>query len=212
MTDLLTHRLELPAGERAISKMRAGDIVALTGDIVVTAGLPTHARIIEYLDRQQQIPAQLRNGGFFHLGCSVTPPEAPNPIDYLNPTTSTRFNSYMPRLIKELGLRAVGGKGGLDTESMRAMQEAGCVYLSFLGGGATLFTPAVEEVIDVQWADLTAHYRLTTLRVRELGPLTVAIDSHGRSLYDELASDAVHRLPQIITNLREDRVRTLGKL
>ena len=52
----------------------------------------------------------------------------------MNPTTSTRFNPFMPRFIRHFGLRAVGGKGGLDAASAAAMREVGCVYLSFLGG------------------------------------------------------------------------------
>ena len=64
----------------------------------------------------------------------------------MNPTTSTRFNGFMPGFIRRLGLRAVGGKGGLDRACADAMREAGCVYLSFLGGGCPLLSDAIKAV------------------------------------------------------------------
>ena len=126
-------------------------------------------------------------------------------VVYINPTTSTRFNPYMPRLIRSLKLRAVGGKGGLDAASARAMQETGCVYLSFPGGGCTLYSNAIREVMAVEWKDLLLHYRLTRLRVENLGPGTVGIDAAGHSLYDRLQVDAEQRLPQILAQLKAAR-------
>ena len=51
----------------------------------------------------------------------------------------------MPTFIRHFGLRAVGGKGGLDRACAEAMQEVGCVYLSFLGGGAPLLSDAIKR-------------------------------------------------------------------
>ena len=117
---------------------------------------------------------------------------------YLNPTTSTRFNAHMPRLIRELELHAVGGKGGLDRDCVEAMRETGCVYLSFLGGGATLHSQAIRRVVEVGWRDMLVHYRVVRLAVEGLGPVTVGIDAHGRSLYAEeqtLSARAIARDP-----------------
>jgi fumarate hydratase subunit beta len=124
---------------------------------------------------------------------------------YINPTTSTRFNPLMPRLIKELDLHAVGGKGGLDQACVDAMQKVGCVYLSFLGGGAALHTRAIREVLDVGWSDMLMHYRLVRLRVEDLGPVTVAIDAHGQSTYSNAQSVAARRMPEILANLDAQR-------
>ena len=125
----------------------------------------------------------------------------------MNPTTSTRFNPLMPRLIRHFGLRAVGGKGGLDAACAEAMREVGCVYFSFVGGGAPLLSDAIREVVSVQWNDLVSHYRLVTLRVEELGPVTVGIDAHGRSLYGDLSQAAADRLPAIMADLAAARAK-----
>jgi fumarate hydratase subunit beta len=81
------------------------------------------------------------------------------------------------------------------------MQATGCVYLSFLGGGCTLLSQAVEEVKEVGWSDLLVHYRLVRLRVQALGPATVGIDATGRSLYDEQSDSARRRMGDILSHL-----------
>lgn len=200
-----THRLQLPLTEASVRSLRAGDLVVLDGEMTITAGLPTHQRIQEHLDAGRPLPVDLAGGALFHLGSYSRDTPDGFEVLYMNPTTSTRFNSYMPGFIRRLGLRAVGGKGGLDRASASAMQEAGCVYLSFLGGGCPLLSDAIRSVVSVHWTDLIAHFRLVTLRVEALGPLTVGIDAHGTSLYDMLHDDAAARLPAILAALRAER-------
>ena len=200
-----THRLAVPFTAESVRQLRAGDQVILDGEINITAGLPTHQRMLEYLDAGKPLPVDLRGAAMFHLGSYSRDTPDGFEVLYMNPTTSTRFNPLMPRLIRELGLRAVGGKGGLNRECARAMQETGCVYLSFLGGGCPLLSDAITGVVGVHWTDLVAHYRLVTLRVEGLGPLTVGIDAHGCSLYDQLHDGAAARLPGILAEMRAER-------
>jgi len=201
----VTHWLDLPLTDEKVRNLRAGDQVFLNGEIVLTAGMPTHQRILDHLDAGTPLPTDLHGAALFHLGSYNREVDGKFEVLYINPTTSTRFNGYMPRLIRELGLRAVGGKGGLDAESARAMQEMGCVYLSFLGGGCTLLSEAIREVVSVDWTDFIFHYRLVKIRVEGLGPCTVGIDAHGNSLYGDLVDDARRRLPDIMKKLAERR-------
>ena len=201
-------RLRLPLSEEDALSLRAGDMVLLEGEIVITAGLPTHHRLIECVEGLRELPRDLRGAGLFHLGSySRETPEGGFEVLYMNPTTSTRFNPLMPRLIRHFGLRAVGGKGGLDAACVEAMREAGCVYFSFVGGGAPLLSDAIREVVSVHWNDLVSHYRLVTLRVEELGPVTVGIDAHGHSLYGDLSQAAADRLPAIMADLAAARAK-----
>jgi fumarate hydratase subunit beta len=199
------HRLTLPLSESQARALRAGDQVYLSGEIIMTAGLPTHQRMLEYVIRQEPLPIDLTGEVLLQFGGYQREVDGRMEVVYINPTTSTRFNPFMPRLIRSLKLRAVGGKGGLDVASALAMQEAGCVYLSFPGGGCTLYSNAIREVVAVEWRDLLLHYRLTKLRVEQLGPGTVGIDAHGHSLYDSLRSDAEQRLPDILAQLKTAR-------
>jgi fumarate hydratase subunit beta len=201
-------RLTLPLTEETVRSLSAGEFVELDGEIVMTAGLPTHQRILEHIETGSSLPIPLDGGTLFHLGSYNREVDGRLEVLYMNPTTSTRFNAYMPTLIRHFRLRAVGGKGGLDAASAEAMREVGCVYLSFLGGGAALFSDAIREVVAVAWNDLVAHYRLVKLRVAALGPLVVAIDAKGTSLYDSLARAAKARLPDILQGLDEARAGT----
>lgn len=207
MTSTL-HHLQLPLEADAVRALAVGDRVMLSGDITISIGLPTHQRMVDAIQAGQALPLDLSGGAFFHLSsyvrdaaCAGQDPQAL----YLNPSTSTRYNIFMPTLIRSLGLRLVGGKGGLDAASVRAMQDSGCAYLSFLGGGCTPLSQAIRGVVSSHWNEYISQFRLVTLRVEALGPATVAIDAHGGSVYEDLRQRAQSRLPGILARLREQR-------
>jgi fumarate hydratase subunit beta len=202
-----THRMQFPLSAEDARTLHAGDQVIIDGEIIVTAGLPTHQRLMRCLDGAEPLPMAMQGQTLFHIGSYSQESADRFEVLYINPTTSTRFNPYMPRLIEGLALHAVGGKGGLDAESAAAMQRAACVYLSFLGGGCTLLSQAVREVLDVGWSEMLTHYRVVRLRVEGLGPVTVAIDAHGHSLYADAAQQAQSSLPALMAELDADRLR-----
>ena len=204
-------RLKLPLTKADVRALKAGDFIQLDGDIVLTAGLPTHERIRDHMKAGKPLPIDITGGTLFHLGSYSQETNGKFDVLYMNPTTSTRFNSFMPDFIRHYDLRMVGGKGGLDAACAQAMKEIGCVYLSFLGGGAALHTDAIKAVVQVAWDDLVAHYRLVKLRVEALGPLVVAIDAHGGSLFDSLGQAASDKLPEIMAELERGRAAFAGK-
>lgn len=202
-----THRLNFPLSHSDALGLHAGDQVVLDGEIIVTAGLPTHQRLLRCLDGDETPPMDLHGASVFHLGSFSREVDGRLELLYLNPTTSTRFNPYMPRLLQGFGWHAVGGKGGLDATCAQALQAVGGVYLSFLGGGCTLLSKAVTAVLEVGWSDMLMHYRLVRLRVQGLGPATVAIDAHGRSLYDEEHRAAQQQRSHILAHLAAARAQ-----
>jgi len=199
--------IKLPFTKDQVGKLKTGDIVYLDGEIVITAGLPTFKRIIDFIKSGEQLPIDLNNAVLFHLVSYNREIDGKFEVLYLNPTTSTRFNDYMPTIIKTFHLCAVGGKGGLGMESVEAMKEAGCVYLSFLGAGSPFLSLSIREVVSVSWNDLIAQYRLVKLRVKGLGPAIVSIDSHGNSLYENVMLNAERNLTRIINNLNASRLQ-----
>jgi fumarate hydratase subunit beta len=199
-------RLTLPLSKEDAAGLQLGDMVMLDGRIVVTAGIPTHRRIVDSIREGRELPVDLTHAAFFHLGTySRADDHGGLDVLYMNPTTSTRFNDVMPEIIRTFRLRCVGGKGGLDAECARALGEVGGVYLSFLGGGAPLISAAIRRIISVSWDDLIAHYRLVTMEVESLGPLTVGIDARGNSIYDNLADQAAARRDAILRTMAERR-------
>ncbi|MBF9043734.1 fumarate hydratase [Rhodobacterales bacterium HKCCE4037] len=203
---LREHELTLPLTEESVRALKVGDIVYLTGEIFATAGMPTHDRLLGCLDGVEELPFDLQGAALFHLGSLNEEAEDGSlRIVYMNPTTSTRFNPHMPRLIPGLGLRATGGKGGLNAECARAMAEAGCVYLAFLGGGAEIITAGIRKVTGIGWPEMISHYRIARIEVERLGPLTVGIDAHGNSIYDETTDAALRNRDAILAEMRAAR-------
>ncbi|HEU0201214.1 MAG TPA: fumarate hydratase C-terminal domain-containing protein [Burkholderiaceae bacterium] len=202
-----THRMTFPLSAADARQLRAGDQVIIDGEIVITAGMPTHERLLRCLDGAEPLPMDLHGVSLFHLGSFSREADGRFELLYLNPTTSTRFNPFMPRLIEGFHWHAVGGKGGLDQHCAAVMQKTGTVYLSFLGGGCTLLSQAIKEVVEVGWSDMLVHYRLVRLKVEGLGPATVGIDAHGRSLYAEEQLTARERLPALLRELEAERER-----
>jgi fumarate hydratase subunit beta len=185
--------------------LRCGDVVFLSGEFVGTAGHPTHKRLVETIERGEAPPIDLNGAAFFHLGSASRESDGRIQPLYVNPTTSTRFNPFIPRIVRHFGITALAGKGGLDAACVAAMQEVGCVYFSMIGGSAPLLTEGVLEVIETGWDDLIMQFRLTRFRIEKFGPLTVAIDAHGHSVYDELTASARSRLPEIVARLNAAR-------
>ncbi len=206
-----TRRLTLPIDEATVRSLNAGEFVELDGDIVLTAGLPTHQRILGCMKTGKQLPIEITGGTLFHLGSYSRDTPAGFEVLYINPTTSTRFNAFMPAIIRHFGLRLVGGKGGLDRACADAMKDTGCAYLSFLGGGSALLSDAIKEVKAVAWDDLVSHYRLVKLRVEGLGPLVVGIDAKGNSMFESLDERARRRMPDILHELDAARARSAAK-
>jgi fumarate hydratase subunit beta len=196
-------RISLPLTPEAAKALKLGDVVLLDGDAVATVGMPTQKRMVSELEAGRELPLPLRGGSFFHMGVSYEEAgTGPGPLHYVNPTTSSRFDHLMPSLIRTLGLSATGGKGGLGAESVAALREVGCVYFSFVGGASALLSQGVQAVTDCAWTDLIMQFRLNRIRLDGFGPVIVAIDAHGNSIYERLMNSARERMPEILQSLR----------
>ena len=103
-------------------------------------------------------------------------------------------------LMEQYGVRLVIGKGGLRDDSLQAMKELGGAYLAIIGGAAALETTWVEAIEDVDLDDLHPE-SLWKFRVRGFGPLVVAMDSHGGSLYAKVNSDSRGRRARALASL-----------
>jgi L(+)-tartrate dehydratase beta subunit len=104
-------------------------------------------------------------------------------------TTSDRMERFTQPLMAEYGVRIVIGKGGLRDGSLAAFQNLGGVYLAIIGGTAALETTWIEAIEDVDLDDLNPE-SLWKFRVKNFGPLLVAMDSHGGSLYTAVNQSA----------------------
>ena len=89
---------------------------------------------------------------------------------------------------------------GLGAASLAAFGELGGAYLAIIGGTAALETTWIEAIEDVDLDDLNPE-SLWRFRIRDFGPLRVAMDSHGGSLYDAVDLKARNKREAVLATL-----------
>lgn len=194
---MATYHLQSPFSEKDIRMLRVGDIVTFDG---LLFGIRDLTQIYMF-DQGNEPPVSLAGAPCIHTAPSLRKNSNGKWEKIcVGTTTSTRMDRFTPGLIGKYGVRAIIGKGGLYQGSLDAMKEHGAVYLAIVGGSAALETKQIEEVEDVYWEHLhpEALYRF---RVKDFGPLTVAMDSHGGNLYADVLAEAERRLPDIYKKL-----------
>ena len=184
------HKLRTPLSEADIRKLQLEDTVTIDGTIF---GI-RDATQIRIFDEGVAPPADLTGSVCLHTAPGVRkhPDETYEKLS-IGTTTSTRMDRFAPGLIETYGVRAIVGKGGLLEGSIRSMQQHGAAYLAIIGGAAALETMQIEEIEQVWWEDLMPEC-LWKFRVKDFGPLIVAIDSHGNSQYQKIQDRAKARI------------------
>jgi tartrate/fumarate subfamily iron-sulfur-dependent hydro-lyase beta chain len=101
------------------------------------------------------------------------------------PTTSSRMEIFEDNFLEKFDVKIIIGKGGMGERTAKALQKYTCIYTSYTGGAGALAAEKVEEVEDVYWLDeLGMPEAVWLMRVKDFGPLVVAMDSHGESIYN----------------------------
>jgi len=103
-------------------------------------------------------------------------------------------------LLRDHGVRAILGKGGLSQRSTELMRQYGACYLSVTGGAAAMETLQIEEIEAVYWEDLMPE-SIWQFRVKAFGPWTVGIDAKGRNLQDEVQSAAKTKMGELLAKM-----------
>ena len=189
-------RIRLPDDEAAIRELRVGDTVLLTG-LLCTLRDMGHRRATEAVARGETLPFDLSACTVWHCG-PITRREGDRwRIVSAGPTTSSRFTSLGAALIRRFGIRAIVGKGTMGPEAVDAMREVGGCFLNSTGGCAVLYARQVEDVVDVHWLDLGEPEAAWVVRVRDMGPLVVGIDSTGDSIYRRIRGGLAPTLRRI---------------
>ncbi|MDX1376064.1 MAG: fumarate hydratase C-terminal domain-containing protein [Burkholderiales bacterium] len=185
------HEFAMPVSEAQVRALRVNDTVTLNGALY---GI-RDATQIHMFDRGRATRFDLNGHAVIHTAPNVRKVEksAVHPTGYapvcIGTTTSDRMERFTRPLMEQYGVRMIIGKGGLRAASSGAFRELGGAYLAIIGGTAALETTWVEAIEDVDLDDLNPE-SLWKFRVRGFGPLLVAMDSHGASLYDAVSEAA----------------------
>jgi fumarate hydratase subunit beta len=192
----MLRRLTVPISEEAISALRVGDQVQLSG-VIVTARDAAHklliekfiqaSQIVEHADLYTRLKELLAGGVIYHCGPVVRQDDQGRwHFVAAGPTTSIREEPYEADVIQHFGLRAIIGKGGMGPKTLQACQDHKAVYLHAIGGAASLIANSVQEVVDVYQKDeLGVPEAFWVIRAEDF-PAVVTMDSHGNSLHAEV--------------------------
>jgi len=190
------HDFSPPLSEADARKLRVNDTVTLNGTLF---GI-RDATQIHMFDRGRKTRFDLAGHAVIH-----TAPNVKKVGDRYEPvcvgtTTSDRMERFTRPLMAQCGVRLVIGKGGLREASLQAFGELGGAYLAIIGGAAALETTWIEAIEDVDLDDLHPE-SLWKFRVRGFGPLVVAMDSHGGSLYAQVKDESQARRARALESL-----------
>lgn len=172
--------LNTPVEVKGIKDLKAGDVVNISGKIL-TARDQAHKRIIE--KGKENTPCNLEGSAIFHAGPIITgDKDSGFKMVAIGPTTSMRMNPYEKDVI-EMGAKIIIGKGGMDETVANALENEDAIYLVAVGGCAALYVDSIKEIDNVHWLELGMPEAIWELQVENFGPLIVAMDSHGNSLF-----------------------------
>ncbi|MCQ2388224.1 MAG: FumA C-terminus/TtdB family hydratase beta subunit [Kiritimatiellae bacterium] len=186
-------RLVHPFRETDVRALAAGDAVSVSG-LVYTG----RDRFHKHFADGGELPVDFRDGALYHCGpVVVKTAEGGWRMVAAGPTTSVRENPYEPAFIEKTGVRLIIGKGGMDAGVLDACRRFGCVYLQAVGGAAALAAKCVKRVAGVRFLEEFGAAEACWAFEMEDFPCVVAMDAHGKSLFDavrEASSAALRRL------------------
>ncbi|HTH80866.1 MAG TPA: fumarate hydratase C-terminal domain-containing protein [Ramlibacter sp.] len=196
------HELQMPVTEEQVRQLRVHDTVTLQRTLF---GI-RDATLIHMFDRGRTTRFDLKGHAVIHTAPNVrkVPQSSEHPSGYapvcIGTTTSDRMERFTRPLMQREGVRIIVGKGGMRDESLASFRDMGGVYLAIIGGTAALETTWIEQIEDVDLDDLNPE-SLWRFRIRDFGPLLVAMDSHGGSLYDTVRREVDEKRAKVLQSL-----------
>jgi L(+)-tartrate dehydratase beta subunit len=196
------YNLATPVTEEDIRKLRINDTVTLQNTLF---GI-RDATQIQMFDHGRKTIFDLNGHAVIHTAPNVRKvavseefPAGYEPI-CVGTTTSDRMERFTRPLMMQNGVRMIVGKGGMREDSAQAFKDLGGVYLAIIGGTAALETTWIEQIEDVDMDDLNPE-SLWRFKIKDFGPLLVAMDSHGGSIYQEVKSDVALKKEAVLKSL-----------
>ena len=192
----------MPVSEADVRKLRINDTVTLHDTLF---GI-RDATQIHMFDHGRKTRFDMRGHAVIHtapnvkwVGETEAHPSGYAPV-CIGTTTSARMERFTRPLMEQYGVRLIIGKGGLFAASAKAFSDMGGAYLAIIGGTAALETTWIEQIEEVDLDDLNPE-SLWRFRIRGFGPLLVATDSHGGSLYTAVNETAKSKRAGVLAAL-----------
>jgi fumarate hydratase class I len=186
--------LRAPISEEQIRALKVGDVVLISGEMF-TGRDAVHAHLVK-----NPLPegVSLQGGVLYHCGPVMLQKGDTWTVKAAGPTTSSREEPYQADVIKNFGIRAVIGKGGMGKKTSAALVEHGAVYLNAIGGAAQYYARAIDKVLGVSLLEFGIPEAMWKLHVNDFIAI-VTMDSHGNSLHAEIERGSAENLEELQT-------------
>ena len=182
--------LRPPLSEADVRALKVGDVVLISGE-VFTGRDAVHAHLMK-----NPPPVDLRGSVLYHCGPVMLKQGETWSVKAAGPTTSSREEPYQADIIRNYGVRAVIGKGGMGKKTSGALKDAGAVYLNAIGGAAQYYARSIEKVLGVNLIEFGIPEAMWHLRVNNFIAI-VTMDAHGNSLHAEVERETGAHLGQL---------------
>jgi tartrate/fumarate subfamily iron-sulfur-dependent hydro-lyase beta chain len=189
------YTLKTPISEDEIAKLQLGDTIYISG-LVFTARDEAHIELIKH----EGIKGFDFNGlALYHAGPVMKEEDGKWKVMAAGPTTSFRMESLESDFLDLFNVKVIIGKGGMGPDTLAALQKHNTVYAAFTGGAGTLAAQGLGEVKDVFYLEeLGMPEAVWVFETNNFGPLVVAMDSNGNSLYDAVNKRSKENLESIL--------------
>ncbi|NHI90560.1 MAG: fumarate hydratase [Candidatus Thorarchaeota archaeon] len=195
------YHLTTPISEEAARKLKVGDVIYVTGEHVYTARDEAHERAIEMFEKGEKPPVDFEGSVIYHVGPVAWKKDGKWKIVSAGPTTSIRMELFEDAFLRDYKARILVGKGGMGKKTLAALKEVGAVYCSYTGGCGALAAKGLKEVRAYEWQDLGMPEALWVITAEEFGPLLVTMDSHGKSIHEEMDKLVASRKAEVYAKI-----------
>jgi fumarate hydratase class I len=182
--------LRAPLSEADVRALKVGDVVLVSGEMY-TGRDAVHAHLMK-----NPPPVDLRGAVLYHCGPVMLKQGEQWTVKAAGPTTSSREEPYQADIIKNYGVRAVIGKGGMGKKTLAALKEHGAVYLNGIGGAAQYYARSIEKVLDVNLMEFGIPEAMWHLQVNNFVAI-VTMDAHGNSLHADIEKETGSHLAEL---------------
>ena len=174
--------LQTPLQKSDLAPLKAGDTVLLSG-VVYTARDAAHARMMELLDKGEELPQYFKDHPILYAGPAKTPEGFP--CGSMGPTTANRMDPYVDEFQAHGASLVMIAKGNRTDMVTEACKKHGGFYLGTIGGVAAVLSKECITSIDcVAYPELgmEAIWKIT---VKDF-PAFILVDDKGHDFFKEL--------------------------
>ncbi|WP_434778393.1 fumarate hydratase [Neisseria sp. Ec49-e6-T10] len=155
-----------------------GDVLLLSGKML-TGRDAAHKRLVDMLNKGEQLPIDLTNRVIYYVG--PVDPVREEVVGPAGPTTATRMDKFTRQLLEQTGLLGMVGKAERGQVAIDAIKDNKAVYLMAVGGAAYLVSKAIKKATVLAFPELGME-AIYEFEVEDM-PVTVAVDAQGISVH-----------------------------